>query len=116
MGRAVNAFRGQRSVFTTRRHAAYPALTYAFSIGSNRGHRTDDFGSRIIARLAGIEQESAKLRQVVKRVRQAIEQMRTGIATGTNRIRTFLDQSSETTNELCGPPCPGIEPASNRNR
>jgi hypothetical protein len=27
-------FRGQRSVFTTRRHAAYPALTYAFSIGS----------------------------------------------------------------------------------
>jgi len=48
MGRAINAFRGQRSVFTTRRHAAYPALTNAFSIGLDRGHRTDDFEAGII--------------------------------------------------------------------
>jgi hypothetical protein len=34
--------------FTTWRQAAYPALTYAFSIGSDRRRKADDFGQRII--------------------------------------------------------------------
>jgi hypothetical protein len=52
--------------------APISALTNAFSLGSNRGHRTDDFGPRIIARRAHIEQESAHLRQLVKRNRPVI--------------------------------------------
>ncbi|MBN8490779.1 MAG: hypothetical protein J0M00_05035 [Burkholderiales bacterium] len=74
MSRANDAFRGQRSVFTTRRHAAYPALTYAFSIGSDRRFDADDFGPGIIARHTGIERESAHLRQELNQFRQVIEQ------------------------------------------
>jgi hypothetical protein len=47
-----------------------------------------------IARRAGSEEESAHLRQEVKRIRQVIEQTRTGIATRSNRFRTFLGQAS----------------------
>ena len=61
MYRASDAFRGQRSVFTTRRHAAYPALTYAFSIGLDRGQATDDFVRRIIARLCAAWRLSNRL-------------------------------------------------------
>ena len=53
--------RGQRSVFTTRRHAAYPALTYAFSIGPDRGLATDDSVRRIIARLCDASRLSNRL-------------------------------------------------------
>lgn len=52
--------------------APISALTNAFSLGSNRGHRTDDFGPRIIARPADVEQESARIRQLVKRSRPVI--------------------------------------------
>ena len=89
--------RGEASAaFTTRRQAAYPALTNAFSIGLDRGRRTDDFGPRIIGRRAGIEEESAHLRQDVKQIRHVIERMRTGIAIRSILLRTFLDQGSAT--------------------
>jgi hypothetical protein len=55
--------------------APISALTYEFSIGLDRGHGTDDFSLRIISRRAGIEEESARLRQEVNRIRQGIEPM-----------------------------------------
>ena len=61
-----------RSVSDNGATAPISALTNAFSLGSNRGHRTDDFGPRIIARRTHIEQESAHLRQLVERNRPVI--------------------------------------------
>jgi hypothetical protein len=75
------------------------ALTNAFSLGSNRGHRTDDFGPRFVARPTVIEEESSHLRKVVKRVRQVIARTRAGIGTPSRRFRTFLDQGSATANK-----------------
>lgn len=67
-----------RSVSDNGATAPISALTNAFSLGSNRGHRTDDFGPRIIARPAGIEPESAHLRQLVNRNRPGIAQVANG--------------------------------------
>jgi hypothetical protein len=48
MGRAIEALRGKRSASQLGGKPPIPALTYVFSIGSNRGHKTDDFEPRII--------------------------------------------------------------------
>jgi hypothetical protein len=101
-----------RSVSDNGATAPISALTYAFSIGSDRGLQTDDFGLRITALPACIEQESANLRQVVKRVRAVVAKIRAGIATRANRFRTFLDQGSATTNNFRH----ALTPQSNRLR
>lgn len=49
MDRAIDALRGKRSASQLGGKPPISALTYAFSIGSNRGHQTDDFEPRIIA-------------------------------------------------------------------
>jgi hypothetical protein len=80
--------------------APISALTNAFSLSSIRGHSADEFGPKIIARLADIEQKSAHLRQRMNWVRQVIEPMCTGIANGSNRLRTLLDQDSVKANSI----------------
>jgi hypothetical protein len=64
-----------RSVSDIGATAPISALTYALSIGSDRGRSTDDFSPRITVRRAGMEEESAPLRQEVNRNRHLIEQM-----------------------------------------
>jgi hypothetical protein len=41
--------RGKRNASQLGGMPPISALTYAFSIGSNRGHMTDDFGLRVVA-------------------------------------------------------------------
>jgi len=49
MVRAIDAMRGKRNASQLGGKPPISALTYAFSIGSNRGHMTDDFDRRIVA-------------------------------------------------------------------
>jgi hypothetical protein len=57
-----------------RRHRAYPALTNAFSISSNRGLQDGDLAPKFIAKCAGSAKESARLQQEVNWIRRAIAQ------------------------------------------
>jgi hypothetical protein len=49
MDRAIDAMRGKRNASQLGGKPPISALTYAFSIGLDRGHQTDDFEPRIIA-------------------------------------------------------------------
>ncbi|MCW5660096.1 MAG: hypothetical protein KIT60_20530 [Burkholderiaceae bacterium] len=52
MDRAIDALRDKRSASQLGGKPPISAITYAFSIGLDRGRKTDDLGRRIIANAA----------------------------------------------------------------